>query len=80
MVGLGASAAIRGATFDCGFGAADEVADEAPVELWVGAFLLAGCEPHPATAIDVATMAMTAPLIAVRCIDLLLSTPGLAEA
>ena len=48
-------------------------------ELLLVAFLLLGWEPHPAKAIDVATIAMAAPLIAVRCMELLLSTPGVGR-
>jgi hypothetical protein len=46
----------------------------------LGAFLWLGCEPQPAMPIAVATMAMAAPLIAVRFIELLLSLDRSAEA
>jgi hypothetical protein len=58
----------------------DEVVEVARLEVLLGAFLWLGCEPQPAMPIAVATMAMAAPLIAVRFIELLLSLDRSAEA
>jgi hypothetical protein len=60
--GFGPSAAIRCATFDCGFCAADEVAALPVADVLLAALLLLGEEPQPAKPMATATIAIVAPL------------------
>src|SRR5271156_6365634 len=72
MEGLGPWAVIRGATFDCGLAVVAEVAVLPVADVLLAALLLLGEEPHPATPMAIATIAIVAPLLlaAVRFIQL----------
>src|ERR1700743_1778745 len=71
MLGFGPSTESRGATFDCGFAAADEVPAVPEAELLPAPLVLVDEEPQPARPMATATIAMVAPLLAaVRFIQL----------
>jgi hypothetical protein len=64
MLGVGPSTESRGATFDCGFAAVDEVPAVPEAELLPAPLVLVDEEPQPDKPMAIATIAMVVPVIA----------------